>query len=578
VKLFLPIFVSLGVSLAAAAAHAGGGPQNVFLLVNANSDTSKTIANYYIKWRDIPASNVMYVNWKGSLGTVAGNEFRDGILIPTINAMDERHVGLQIDYIVYSSDFPWRVDLRPLFPNRPFPRGAEPDASINGATYLLPFLLHEIPSPGIVEPDTNWYVPGPNLPNILKCQSLADVRSRGFRSQYPWDPNGMKLNNPAMKHRSYLLSTVLGITRNPPRGNTLEEILHYLHEAASSDGTFADQTRPRGTIYFMWNKDIRSSTRDKCFAAVAAQINAAGGRAVVQQGRTPVGAKDVAGLTMGTSDFNLAKEGIQILPGAICDNLTSEGGIMAADAGQTTLSEFLRHGAAGASGTVVEPLSLQEKFPLASIQLHYVRGCSLAESFYQSVSGPYQLLIVGDALCQPWAVRPKIAVNGVKPDEKVKGKLSITPLGPPSIGIYELFIDGRLAVRATPGAAIPIDTTTLADGYHELRVVGIRSNPIETQGRVIVPVLVTNHDATLELKVSPAPHISFDAKLKVSVRQPGATSITVRQNTRDVARVQGESGSVEIAAATLGRGPVTLQAFSEGSVAAASVPVSIDVQ
>ena len=54
------------------------------------------------------------------------------------------------------------------------------------------------------------------------------------------------------------------------------------------------------------------------------------------------------------------------------------------------------------------------KFPLPSIQLHYVRGCSLAEAFYQSVSGPYQLLIVGDPLCQPWAVIPKITVAGVK--------------------------------------------------------------------------------------------------------------------------------------------------------------------
>jgi len=281
---------------------------------------------------------------------------------------------------------------------------------------------------------------------------------------------------------------------------------------------------------------------------------------------------------MGTADFNLTKEGIQILPGAICDNLTSQGGNMAPDAGQTTLGEFLRHGAAGASGTVVEPLSLQEKFPLASIQLHYVRGGSLAESFYQSVSGPYQLLIVGDALCQPWAVRPKIAVNGVKPNEKVKGKLSIAPVGPPSIGSYELFIDGRVAVGATPGAPIPVDTTTLPDGYHELRIVGIRSDPIETQGKVIVPIHVNNREATLEFAVSPASQIRFDAKLKVSVGQRGAKTIIVRQNSRELARVKGESGSVEIAAATLGRGPVRLQAFSEGDTAAASVPVSLDVE
>jgi hypothetical protein len=61
------------------------------------------------------------------------------------------------------------------------------------------------------------------------------------------------------------------------------------------------------------------------------------------------------------------------------------------------------------------------------------------------------------------------------------------------------------------------------------------------------------------------------------VKQPGATSIAIRQNSREVGRVQGESGEVEIAAAMLGRGPVTLQAFSEGPAATVSQPVRISV-
>ena len=66
---------------------------------------------------------------------------------------------------------------------------------------------------------------------------------------------------------------------------------------------------------------------------------------------------------------------------------------MSQGAGQTPLSEFLRFGAAGASGTVTEPYSPSPtKFPSPMIQVHYARGCTLAEAFYQSVSGPYQLL------------------------------------------------------------------------------------------------------------------------------------------------------------------------------------------
>src|SRR6185369_16368093 len=237
------------------------------------------------------------------------------------------------------------------------------------------------------------------------------------------------------------------------------------------------------------------------FSAVVAQIEAQGGHAAVQLGRLPTGAKDVLGIMTGTPEFDLTAERVQILPGAICDHLTSQGGIFLPDVGQTALTEFLRHGAAGASGAVVEPFALQAKFPLPSMHLHYLRGCSLAESFYQSVSGPFQLLIVGDPLCQPFAVFPIIKVDGVKPGDTVKGSISITPLGPQNIGVYELFVDGRLTAGGQPGTPFRLDTTKLPDGYHELRVVGSRADAIETQGRSIVPVTVNNHESAVEMKL-----------------------------------------------------------------------------
>lgn len=569
----LIVALAAGVWAAATAprAVAGGGPENLFLLVNANSESSKTIANHYIELRKIPASNVFYVGWKGSFDICLGKNFREVILLPALQAIESRRLNAQIDYLVYSSDFPWRMDLQSICPDDKFTLPFDGNASLTGVSYLAPLVASQ--NPAIVMPSVNWYVPGSNEQNQWNCQQLDGVPSRGFRSRYLWDSQGKHTTLGAAGQR-YLLSTILGITQG--RGNTVEEVLSYLRRAATADGT-----RPRGTVYFVWNKDVRSTTRDKCFAGVAAEINRAGVRASVVRGRLPNSARDVMGLMTGTPEFDLPGSGSVILPGAICENLTSSGGYLKANGAQTPLSVFLRFGAAGASGTIAEPRAIQAKFPLPSLQLHYVRGCSLAESFYQSVSGPYQLLIVGDPLCQPWAVFPNIALEGIQSTGKVSGTLSLTPSGTATgghrIGVYELFIDGRLVARNRPGETLTLDTKKLADGYHELRIVGVHADAIETQGRRVVPITVDNHGAAVEMRVAPLPGVSHNGKLRVSVRQPGATAIVIRQNSREVARVQGEAGEVEIPAVLLGRGPTVLQAFGAGGAAAVSAPVRIQV-
>jgi uncharacterized protein (TIGR03790 family) len=567
---FVCIFVVIGTN----PAYAGGGPENVLLIVNANSDSSKTIANNFIALRKIPVSNVVYIDWKGNLEIGSALNWRDKILKPALKVIEERHLMAQIDYIVYSSDFPWRVELAPLFPDHKFQGPFDPFASITGVTYLMPFVNGN--DPNLVRPDVNLYVPGPIEANADRCKQLANVPSRGFRSRYFWDASGNRSTDPKQGFR-YVLSTMLGVTQG--RGNTVDEVISYLRRSASADAP--NSSKPQGTIYFMWNQDIRSSTRDKCFESVAAQINALGVKAKVQQGKVPDRAIDVTGLMAGTETFDLKKSNITIRPGAICEHLTSAGGILTKGDFQTPLSEFLRHGAAGASGTVWEPRAIQAKFPLPSLQLHYARGCSLAEAFYQSVSGPYQLLIVGDPLCQPWATPPTMTVKGIKPEEVVKGTISINPSGSGkggrSLGLLEVFIDGKLVAQNTKGDTLDIDTTKMPDGFHELRVVGSDSDPIETQGRQIVPFVVRNNDAMLEFKVAPYSVKPFDS-IRVTVKQSGATAVVLRQNSREVGRVQGEAGEIVVPATKLGRGPSMLQAFSEGERPMASVPTRVLVE
>ena len=77
---------------------------------------------------------------------------------------------------------------------------------------------------------------------------------------------------------------------------------------------------------------------------------------------------------------------------------------------------------------------------------------------------------------------------GVKAGDEVKGNFTVRPMvdaAPgPQIGSLELFTDGRVVARFAPGNPLDLDTTKLADGYHELRIVAIDADPIETQCRI----------------------------------------------------------------------------------------------
>ena len=165
---------------------------------------------------------------------------------------------------------------------------------------------------------------------------------------------------------------------------------------------------------------------------------------------------------------------------------------MRANASQTPLTDFLKFGAAGSSGTVAEPYAISAKFPDAFIHLRYAAGCSLAESFYQSVTGPYQLLIVGDPLSQPWATPPQIAVNGLTPSQEVSGAVTVTPTSTDDVSRFEFYVDGQLRLSCRPGESRQLDSTTLSNGPHEIRIVAISSHAVETRSRVIIPVQIVN--------------------------------------------------------------------------------------
>ena len=277
----------------------------------------------------------------------------------------------------------------------------------------------------------------------------------------------------------------------------------------------------------MDNSDIRSQTRQPGFQLAVELLRRLGVKAEILSGILPQNRSDVQGLMTGSPDFNWANSGSSIRPGAICENFTSYGAIFDPNVGQTPLTVFLQNGAAGTSGTVAEPYAWQNKFPHAMIQVHYARGCSLAEAFYQSIYSPFQLLVVGDPLCQPWANIPQVEVSGVTAGDTLSGSVTLHASaklprsGAGTVDRFELFLDGVRLVTANADDPLVLDTTKSSDGYHELRIVGIENSSIESQGRVVLPVQFNNFGKTIEFSASPEKRVRAGGSIKALCQSAG---------------------------------------------------------
>lgn len=549
-------------------AWAGGGPESLLLVVNPQSKASLTIANHYAKLRDIPPDNLIYLPWDPKTQTTDIDTFRQKILLPILHTLNSRHLADQIDYVIYSSDYPTAVtldsDVRKMRAamqqsdspgdqakaKTEWPKQLAPVGSINSLTYLWQAVIAGRPID--LQLHDNYYLRMP-------VPELHHVPSAGFRGNRLYNPKGEVV---ATEGRRYFLSTMLGVTAG--RGNSPEEVIDYLKRSAAADGT-----HPKGTIYFLRNGDIRSKVRQDFFPSVVEQLTKLGVDAKILEGTVPLNRSNVQGLVMGTPSFDWKASGSTILPGAICEHFTSFGGVMTAGAAQTPLTEFLRYGAAGASGTVTEPYAILQKFPLPTIQVHYARGCTLAEAFYQSVTALYQLLIVGDPLCRPWATIPKVSVAGIKPGAVVQGTLTLTPTatmadGTP-VGMFGLIVDGVRVAACKPGETLAVDTTKLADGYHELRVVAVGPGPIESQGQQVVSARFNNHGRTIEASLATQSPLQSDKPLTITAKSPGSVGIVAIQGSRIIGRIAGEEGQIEVPGNILGAGPVRIRVAGLGS-------------
>lgn len=654
-----------------------GGPENVLLVVNSESEESMAIANHFIRLRNIPPDNVVYLRNIPDSFRIQYRYFARLILKPVVEAVQERGLEQQIDYVIYSSDFPTTVNITPHVRklkeevDNVNDKVFRPMASLTSLTYFYTDVLADNPS--YMGLDSNLYMrrisrkilAAPFFGDLQKefLNAVADydardyakastrfqklveshpaqvaaryylVRSltgegkyeeallqlalcieagwcyrnytendgalallrrqdgyselaeripryawgqlptRSFSNRMAWAGNGWPNADPTAGKR-YALSTMLAITHE--QGSTLDQAIEQLKRSAAADSTY-----PRGTFYFTSTGNVRSKTRLNQFGLAVTELQKMGMDAEVVKAPCPKSKDDVAGATLGAANVNWKGSRSKFLPGAICDNLTSYGGVIAGKHKQTRVTSFLNYGAAGASGTVVEPLAIDKKFPSAQVHVHYARGCTLAEAFYQAVSGPYQLLIVGDPLCKPWANRLEFEIEGVSDGDVLKDDFTLTLKGTNEkypIRAFELFMDGKRAAVLRPGKATRVTLDDIPDGYHELRIVAVARHIIGTKTSRQIGITVDREGHSVILQASGNGKYQLKRTVPVTVEATVGDRVDLYQNSRKIGSIKGRSGSLSIDSRQLGQGPVTLRAVvMMGDRKISSQPVDIEI-
>jgi hypothetical protein len=418
--------------------------------------------------------------------------------------------------------------------------------------------------------------------NTMKLRFQPAV---GFRSNYIWTGGNTPMVNEEVESLDrYYLSTLLTYTGR--QGNSVNEVLSYLSASVSSDGSFPD-----GTVYLMENRDIRSLTRERYFHTTVEALAERGRHAKIlakgqrgQDGVLPQNKDDVIGAVIGARKFDWGNSRSRLLPGAIAESLTSYGGHFNKYK-QTKLTEFLRHGAAGSSGAVTEPLAIQAKFPVSYLHVHYADGSSLAEAFYQSVEAPYQLIIVGEPLARPFAHFASVRLLKPDPGQKWSGTVSLQPYVKAAQGHaidrVELWVDGQYVDSKPPGEVILWDTGAVEDGSHDLRLVAVDASPIETRSYVRAPVTVANTKHRIDVDNVKNPVILGDEML-FSGSAPGARHVQLFQGVRLLGTADAEKGRwmIRIPSDSIGPGDVLLflKCQFQDDTILHSKPISINIE
>ena len=436
----------------AGTARAGGGPLAVVVLYNADVSAAVRVAELYRDTRQIPSRQLCGVSGlKESDATIDVSTFKTKIQAPLDNCIGALPHPERVDYVVLVRGLPYAVTLptygvalQAAIQVRHAKRasdGAElaglgqpGNDSASVANPLYPMGSAPGSDYTIDNPFKSWY-------SAASRVTRAIDQPRAFHAR----------NAPAMDGWAWANNLVIVSSLD---GFDYTDATELVVRGSKSDGTF-----PKADLLCMKGADDARGARDPECEYTTRMLAAAGlGGAWVPTFDGKLSGRTLAGYMTGAADLREAIAGNTYVPGAIACNLTSfgaaipnfacaaDGGACPANENQTSFARFVRAGATGAHGTVLEPKN--NVFPNAGTLLHYTFGYSMGESFLFNQRYLYwQSIYLGDPLAAPYAERPTVTLD--VPREAPEGSLiTARATHPAGIASIALFEDGRLAAEA----------------------------------------------------------------------------------------------------------------------------------
>jgi hypothetical protein len=472
--------------LLTSAALAGGGPLNVMVLYNADVPEALGVAETYQAARSLPDGHIC-----GVTGVDPAAQQLDSMVVDTLirAPLDACISALpapdEIDYIVVVRGLPYQVNIAAgvgsrtslsaqlqVFHGSSLTTGME--VAGNPVYESWGFSMTDLVNPVYI---SDAYMPEDFVVSNPSERSYITASGITRMAEVPHSFRRQDVDAGA----SYDLSNNLFVVTRLD-GFDYQDALDLIDRGVAADGTF-----PTATLLCMEGADSARAARDPECEYATRMLSAAGFNAeYLSPYDSALSGRTVGAYLTGAANLRGAIDGLEYVPGALTDNITSYGALprnwfcdatgtsCPENEAQTAIARFVRAGATGAHGTVAEPYNFA--FPNAGLLLLYTFGYNLGESYHFNQRYLYWMnTILGDPLTTPYATRPTLSW----PAEVHEGEaLTITAAHADGVSETRLYRDGALVASAVGGS---LDVVLEAvDGEEvSLLVVAVAENVIQ---------------------------------------------------------------------------------------------------